>query len=279
MSTTLTLSVRDLRVTYPKRGLFGKPFTAVEGVSFDVQPGKTLGVVGESGSGKSTIGRAILGLAQVKAGTIKYGEQEISSIPLSKRETLSRKIQVIFQDPFSSLNPSMTIGEILLEPLGTSGRYNRRQNDQRLATLLDRVSLPGNTIHRYPREFSGGQRQRIAIARALIVDPSLVVCDEPTSALDLTTQAQVLELLTELQRDLGVSYLFISHDLAVVRQVSHTVMVLQKGKVVEQGPTELVTKSPSNPYTELLLAAAPVPNPREQAARREHRRELVQAGQ
>ncbi|MDQ1135268.1 ABC-type glutathione transport system ATPase component [Microbacterium sp. SORGH_AS 1204] len=274
-ATDGTLRVKDLRVTYRKRGLFTPAYTAIDGVSFELKPGRTLGLVGESGSGKSTIGRAILGLTRVAGGHISYDGRDITHLPLARRREVSTQIQVVFQDPYSSLNPSLTVGDILTEPLLALRRMTRAEADGIVRGLLDRVSLPGNAVDRYPREFSGGQRQRIAIARALAVSPRLVVCDEPTSALDLTTQAQVLDLMAELQRDLGVSYLFISHDLAVVRQVSHEVAVLNKGRIVEFGPTRTVTETPADDYTRLLLAAAPVPDPRLQQERRLARRALL----
>lgn len=274
---TTALSVRNLQVSYRKQGPFAKPYVAVDDVSFDLLPGRTLGLVGESGSGKSTIGRAILGLARASAGTIKYGERDITHVPLGKRRELSKEIQVIFQDPYSSLNPLRTIGDILTEPLMAHNPTSAKDSRAHVSGLLERVSLPSNAADRYPREFSGGQRQRIAIARALAVSPKLVICDEPTSALDLTTQAQVLDLMATLQNELGVSYLFISHDLAVVRQVSHDVAVLNKGRIVEYGPTPSVTSDPKHEYTRLLLAAAPVPDPRRQRQRRAERQALLTA--
>lgn len=265
------LAVSELTVAYKKRGIFAGAYTAVEGVSFSVSEGMTLGVVGESGSGKSTIGRAILGLVRPAAGTIRYRGEDITTVSPDRRRKLTSEIQVVFQDPYSSMNPSMTIGDILSEPLTASGAATGAEARERIERLLDRVSLPAGAIERYPREFSGGQRQRIAIARALVVRPQLVVCDEPTSALDLTTQAQVLDLMRELQEETGVSYLFISHDLAVVRQMSHDVIVLNRGRIVERGATSVVTSSPQSAYTQLLLAAAPVPDPVEQRERRARR--------
>ncbi|MGI5218047.1 ATP-binding cassette domain-containing protein [Nocardia sp. CA-290969] len=269
------LEVNDLRVTYPGRGLRARPVEVLHGVSLTVGVGETLGLVGESGSGKSTIGRSVLGLAAANAGTIRFGGADITHVKGRRRRELARDIQVVFQDPYSSLNPSLTIGEILSEPLVVQGIAPAIARS-RIAELLDQVGLPGNSAARLPREFSGGQRQRIAIARALAPEPKLIVCDEPVSALDLSTQARVLELLDGIQRRTGVSYLFISHDLAVIRHISHRVTVLYRGDIVETGPARVVTSTPDHPYTQRLLLAAPVADPVRQRIRRAERRRLAE---
>jgi len=270
------LEVTDLEVEYPGKGLRAKPFRALKGVSLDIRAGETVGLVGESGSGKTTLGRAVLGLAPVTGGSIRYGGREIGRLSRRERRTLSSEIQVVFQDPYSSLNPSMTIEQILAEPLTARG-VARTTAKSRVAELLDRVGLPSDAASRLAREFSGGQRQRIAIARALALDPKLIVCDEPVSALDLSTQARVLDLFIEIQERTGVAYLFISHDLAVVRHISHRVAVMYHGELVETGDGDQVTARPTHPYTQRLFLAAPVPNPDKQAARRASRRALLDA--
>ncbi|WP_079055749.1 ATP-binding cassette domain-containing protein [Streptomyces caeruleatus] len=266
------LQVTDLRVAYGRRR--GR-VEVVKGVSLAIAPGETLGMVGESGSGKTTIGRALLGLAPVAGGTITFRGQDITSLPRSRRRALARDIQVVFQDPYSSLNPSMTIEDILVEPLRVAGVADGRT---RVRELLEQVGLPDDAGERYPNEFSGGQRQRIAIARALALRPGLIICDEPTSALDLTTQAKVLGLLRRIQRETGAAYLFISHDLGVVREVSDRIAVLREGAIVETGDSEQVSLRPAHPYTRRLQLATPVPDPDVQARRRQRRRELMEAG-
>ncbi|MDQ0823370.1 ABC-type glutathione transport system ATPase component [Arthrobacter sp. V4I6] len=273
MTETL-LDVRDVVVEYPLKGFRREPFKALRGVSLDVRPGETVGLVGESGSGKTTLGRAVLGLAPVTGGSISYRGQEISKASRAQRKELSHEIQVVFQDPYTSLNPSMTIEQILTEPL-TVRKVERQAANKRVAELLDQVRLPHDAVHRLPREFSGGQRQRIAIARALALDPKLVVCDEPVSALDLSTQARVLDLFLEIQERTGVAYLFVSHDLAVVRYLSHRVAVMYHGEIVEWGAGDQVTGEPEHPYTQRLFMAAPVPDPDRQAQRRADRHRLA----
>ena len=267
------LTVRDLHVSFPGRGFRSAPNEVLHGVSLSIAPGETLGVVGESGSGKTTIGRAILGLVQPTAGTIEFDGRDITSVAPAVRRLLSKDIQVVFQDPYTSLNPAMTIGAILAEPLIAQG-VRKREARARVRELLDHVRLPIDSIERLPREFSGGQRQRVAIARALALKPRLIVCDEPVSALDLSTQARVLELLIDIQRTTGVSYLFISHDLAVVRHISHRVAVVFNGDIVETGSARSVTTAPAEDYTRKLLLAAPVAHPGQQKIRREQRRGL-----
>jgi ABC-type glutathione transport system ATPase component len=265
------LDVDDVVVEYPGKGLFAKPFRALHGVSITVAAGETLGLVGESGSGKTTLGRAVLGLAPVVSGRITFEGDDITHASRAERRRLSRDMQVVFQDPYSSLNPAMTVGDILSEPLGIQGVTGEAARD-RVRELLVRVHMPVDSMTRLPREFSGGQRQRIAIARALALRPKLIVCDEPVSALDLSTQARVLDLLLEIQQDTGVSYLFVSHDLDVVRHISHRVAVMYKGEIVEQGDAAQVTERPQHPYTQRLLLASPVPDPDRQAERRAARR-------
>jgi peptide/nickel transport system ATP-binding protein len=273
---TQILNVDNLVVEYPGKGLRGKPFRALHEVSIDISAGETLGLVGESGSGKTTLGRAILGLAPVTEGTITFQGRDISHANRAQRRELSRDIQVVFQDPYSSLNPSMEIGQILAEPLEIQGMDSQAAR-KRIGELLDQVALPADSIHRLPREFSGGQRQRVAIARALALSPKLIVCDEPVSALDLTTQARILDLFLQIQEDTGVAYLFVSHDLDVVRHISHRVAVMFKGEIVEQGISSKITVTPDHPYTKKLLMASPVPDPDRQQQRREARKKLIAA--
>src|SRR5699024_11883560 len=242
--------------------------------SVAVGAGETLGIVGESGSGKSTLGRAVLGLAPITAGTVTYAGRDITYLPRRGRRALSSDIQVVFQDPYTSLNPSLTIGETLSEPLRQAGVGGSEAN-RRIRALLERVDMPADAAQRLPKEFSGGQRQRIAIARALALEPKVIVCDEPVSALDLTTQQRVLELLIEIQRRTGVAYIFVSHDLSVIRHISHRVTVLYSAEVVEKGSDAQVTTDPDHPYTKRLLLASPVPDPTVQAERRGQRRALT----
>ena len=268
------LNVENLDVTYAGKGFKKVGFKALHSVSINIGEGETLGLVGESGSGKTTLGRAILGLAPITAGKIEFNGKDITKATRNQRRELSRDIQVVFQDPYTSLNPSMEIGQILAEPLQIQG-MEANAAKKRIAELLDQVGLPSDALQRLPREFSGGQRQRVAIARALALSPKLIVCDEPVSALDLTTQARILDLFLQIQKDTGVSYLFVSHDLDVVRHISHRVAVMYKGEIVEQGPSSKVTVKPEHPYTQRLLMASPVPDPDRQAKRREERRRLL----
>lgn len=272
--TAPLLTVDDLVVEYPGKGFRAQPFRALKGVSLDILPGETMGLVGESGSGKTTLGRAVLGLAPVTGGTVTYDGRDISHLGRSERRALSSEIQVVFQDPYSSLNPSMTIEQILAEPLTASGVAGSEARS-RVRDLLDQVGLPSDARSRLAREFSGGQRQRVAIARALALRPKLIVCDEPVSALDLSTQARVLDLFIDIQNRTGVAYLFVTHDLAVVRHISHRVAVMYKGEIVETGPADRVTSAPEHPYTQRLFMAAPVPDPDRQEERRMARRALL----
>ena len=274
MTTDALLQIQDLRVAFPGHGLRRKMHEVLHGVSLSVGSGEVLGLVGESGSGKTTIGRAVLGLVKPTGGTIKFCSEDITHVTPGHRRKLAKDIQVVFQDPYSSLNPALTIGDILTEPLMVQGA-TRTDARQRVRGLLDQVELPADASERLPREFSGGQRQRIAIARALAPEPKLIICDEPVSALDLSTQATVLRLLLEIQQRTGVASLFISHDLAVVRYVSHRVAVIYKGDIVETGPAGIVTSSPEHPYTQSLLLAAPVADPVQQKTRRIERLRLA----
>ncbi|GAA2971733.1 ABC transporter ATP-binding protein [Streptomyces enissocaesilis] len=261
------LAVRDLRVSFPGKGWRAPDTEVLKGVDLTIRPGETLGLVGESGSGKSTIGRAVLGLAPVRSGSITFDGERIERADARRRRALSRDLQVIFQDPYTSLNPARTIGDTLAEPLIGQGASTREARG-RVGDLLDRVHLPADAAGRLPREFSGGQRQRVAIARALALRPRLVICDEPVSALDLTTQRTVLDLLLEIQEETGVSYLFVSHDLSVVRFMSHRVAVIHRGEIVETGDAAKVTSQPTHSYTRTLLLSSPVADVAEQRRRR-----------
>ncbi|MFI1035501.1 ABC transporter ATP-binding protein [Streptomyces sp. NPDC020951] len=264
------LKVDNLAVRYGGRR--GTGSTVIDDVSFELNTGETLSLVGESGSGKTTIGRAILGLAPVTAGSVCFRGEVISNIPRARRRKVARDIQVVFQDPYSSLNPSMAVEDILVEPLLATGSGDGRT---RVRELLDAVGLPADSRGRYPREFSGGQRQRIAIARALALDPTVIICDEPTSALDVTTQARVLTLLKDIQRETGVAYLFISHDLGVVNEISDRIAVLDQGRIVEIGKAHDIATNPEHPYTRKLQMAAPVADPKKQRLRRAKRLNLM----
>jgi len=263
------LEVENLAVEY-RRGR--RRTRAVENISFDIAPGETLGLVGESGSGKSTIGKAIIGLAPVTEGSIRYDGTEIGSMTKAKRRALARDVQVIFQDPHSSLDPTKPIGYSIAEPVQVHEPGTKAAVRERVFEMLRRVGLSEDAAQRFPAQFSGGQKQRIAIARALILAPKLVVCDEPTSALDLSIQAEVINLMADLQRETGASFLFISHDLSIVHYLSDRIIVLKQGHVVERGTAEEVYRDPQQDYTRLLLDAAPVPDPVAQARRTAARR-------
>ncbi len=259
------LDVENLHVVYRSHG---RDAHVLNGVSLSIAPGETLGLVGESGSGKTTIGKTILGQVVATSGRIVFDGEDITHASRSRRRELGRDIQVVFQDPYGSLNPARTIGQTLAEPLLNDRSLTRAQIRERIRDILEKVGMPADTAARYPSQFSGGQRQRIAIARAVIGRPRLVVCDEPVSALDLSVQAQVLNLLNRLQREMGLSLLFISHDLAVVRHVSRRTAVLYRGEIVEEGLAVEVHDNPRHPYTKALVAASPVPDPVIQRARR-----------
>ena len=241
---------------------------AVDGVSFSVARGETLGLVGESGSGKSTLSRTILQLIEPTSGSVRFDGREIAGLSRRQMRPLRAQMQMVFQDPYASLNPRKRIGQIVAEPLRIQGAASGRELRGRVHGLLERVGLAAAHYDRYPHEFSGGQRQRVGIARALALEPKLVIADEPVSALDVSIRAQILDLLAELQDEFGLTYVFVAHDIGVVRHVSDRIAVMHEGKLVEQGPADQVCERPSDPYTKKLLAAVPVPDPREARARR-----------
>ena len=250
---------------------------AVDGVSFDVMPGETLGLVGESGSGKSTTGYCVLQLLKPTSGSVLFEGTELTALGREDLRRMRREMQIVFQDPYSSLDPRMTVGDIVGEPLIVHGIGSRRDRTVRIRDLLDVVGFNPSYTNRYPHEFSGGQRQRIGIARALALSPKLIVCDEPVSALDVSIQAQILNLLKDLQRDFGLTYLFIAHDLAVIRGMSDRIAVMNRGELVEIGPAEEVYTNPQDDYTKALLSAVPVPDPRAMKERKAARRQLRHA--
>jgi oligopeptide/dipeptide ABC transporter ATP-binding protein len=267
----LLLRVEELVKHYPLRaGLLSKrsgAVRAVDGVSFAIGRGETLGLVGESGCGKSTVARLVLRLEKPTAGRVLFDGTDLLSLASGALRAKRRELQIVFQDPMGSLNPRMTVGEILAEPLRVHRVASGRELDARVALLLEQVGIPASWRARYPHEFSGGQRQRIGVARAIALGPKLVVCDEAVSALDVSVQAQVLNLLLELRERLGLAYLFISHDLSVVRHVSDRVAVMYLGQIVEQASTAALFESPAHPYTRALLSAIPVPDPRRRRER------------
>ena len=256
------LSVNDLKVHFTlKGGLLQRKVDvvkAVDGISFDIPKGRTVGLVGESGSGKTTTGRAIARLVPLTGGSVCYDGIDLSTITSKEFFPYRKKIQVIFQDPFSSLNPRMTVFSIISEPLDIHFKgWNKLQKQERVADLLEKVGLSADLMQRYPHQFSGGQRQRIGIARALAVEPDFIVCDEPVSALDVSVQAQIVNLLQDLQEELGLTYLFIAHDLAVIEHISDEVLVMTEGKIVEHASAEEIYNNPKHPYTIKLLEAVP----------------------
>ena len=250
---------------------------AVDDVSFEIAEGETLGLVGESGSGKSTTGYCVLQLLKPTSGSIRFEGQELTTLGREQMRKMRREMQIVFQDPYSSLDPRMTVGDIVAEPLVVHSIGSRRDRGMRVRELLDVVGFDPGYTNRYPHEFSGGQRQRIGIARALALSPKLIVCDEPVSALDVSIQAQILNLLKDLQQDFGLTYLFIAHDLAVVRSMSDRIAVMNKGELVEIGPAEEVYARPREDYTQALLSAVPIPDPRAMKERKATRRKLRHA--
>ncbi|MCO6418888.1 ATP-binding cassette domain-containing protein [Siccirubricoccus sp. KC 17139] len=263
---TKLLEVSDLKKHFPiKAGFFGGTtgyVYAVDGVSFSIEKGETLSLVGESGCGKSTVGKAILRLFDITSGQVVLDGKRIDDMPAGSLRPLRRRVQVVFQDPFSSLNPRMKVKDILAEPIRNFGlAKDSRDLDERVAKLMDTVRLPRDAVNRWPHEFSGGQRQRIGIARALAAEPDLIVCDEAVSALDVSVKAQIVNLLQDLQQELGLALLFISHDLAIVEHMTHRVAVMYLGKIVEVAPKRSLFAAPKHPYTQALLSAVPVPEP------------------
>jgi oligopeptide transport system ATP-binding protein len=266
MSEAALLSVRDLKVHFPVRigGLFGKmvPVKAVDGVSFDLHPGETLGVVGESGCGKSTLGRAILRLIPPSDGAVIWLGERLDSLSHGAMRAKREDMQIIFQDPLASLDPRMTIGDVIAEPLRTfQPKLSRKEVRARVEDMLAKVGLSPHMINRYPHEFSGGQCQRVGVARAMILRPRLIVCDEPVSALDVSIQAQIVNLLMDLQREFNLSLIFISHNLSVVRHISHRILVLYLGRVMELADRDQLYRNPRHPYTQALVSAVPIPDP------------------
>ncbi|WP_414840994.1 ATP-binding cassette domain-containing protein [Enterococcus saccharolyticus] len=232
---------------------------ALDGVSLAVHRGETLGLVGESGSGKTTLGRSLLNLETLTQGNIFFEEQDLTTLSKSERKSIYQKMQIIFQDPYSALNPRMTALELVMEPLLNESKATAKDKAEQ---ILARVGITGDALHKLPRAFSGGQRQRIGIARAVVNQPEFILCDEPTSALDVSIQAQIIQLLLTLQKDFGLSYLFISHDLSVIRHISDRIAVMYQGKLVELAPTQRLFEAPQHPYTKKLLAAAPIADPK-----------------
>lgn len=271
MSDKPLLEIEDLWVTYWGRqqlGLRRKPFHAVKGATLSIRPGETLGLVGESGSGKSSIANTVLGLVPASAGSIRLGEADLTAMRTRYTPEVRSRIQAVFQDPFSSLNPSMTVEEIVTEPLRVHTNMTRAERRARAVELLKMVSLSEEHLDRHPHQFSGGQRQRIAIASAIALEPKLIVLDEPVSALDVSTQNQIINLLYEKRAALGVAYLLIAHDLALVHHISDRIAVMYLGHIVEEGPADRVYFEPAHPYTKALLEAVPLLDPQKQRERR-----------
>ena len=271
------LRVDDLRVwfTLPGEGWFRpapRVLRAVDGVSFELSEGETLGIVGESGCGKSTLARGILGLVPVTGGDIRLGRQQLTGLPREAMRLTRQQIQIVFQDPLASLDPRMTVREIIAEPIQALRRdLSKKDRNMLVQQMMERVGLLPNQINRYPHEFSGGQCQRIGIARALIVAPKVLICDEPVSALDVSIQAQIINLLMDLQQEMGLSMMFIAHDLSVVRQISHRIVVMYLGKIVEVSDRDSLYRHPRHPYTKALINAIPIPDPDiERTKQRDH---------
>ena len=266
MNSSAVIRVKDLKKYFPvRKGVFGRTVGhvhAVDGISFDINEVETLGLVGESGCGKSTVGRTLIRLLEPTSGSIYLGNDELTHLHSKDLRPHRKKMQMIFQDPFASLDPRMTARDIVGELLDVHDGLTRKEKDRRVAELFERVGLRSNQMDNYPHEFSGGQRQRLGIARALSLRPQVIICDEPVSALDVSIQAQVVNLLAELQAELGLSYLFISHDLAVVKHISHRVAIMYLGRIVEIGTRRDLFENPQHPYTESLLSAVPIPDPK-----------------
>ncbi len=280
------LVVKNLKKYFPIKGgfLFDRTVDyvrAVDDVSFEIRQGETLGLVGESGSGKSTTGYCVLELLKPTSGSVRFDGEELTTMPRNELRRMRREMQIVFQDPYASLNPRMTIGDIVGEPLLVHKIGDRKRRRRTVEELLEVVGFNPDFVNRYPHEFSGGQRQRIGVARALALNPRLIVCDEPVSALDVSIQAQILNLLKDLQQAFGLTYLFIAHDLAVVREMSDQIAVMNRGKIVEAGSADQVYTNPRDEYTKALLAAVPVPDPRRmrerKAERRRHKHALAEA--
>ena len=261
------LKVEDLKMHFPVHGgVFYRQVAtvfAVDGVNFSIEPGKTLGLVGESGCGKSTVGRALLRLYEPTAGKVSFEGQDITHLKGENLRDLRLDMQMIFQDPFESLNPRHTIGDILEEPFVIHKIGSPDERKQEVLKLLGRVGMPADAIHKYPHEFSGGQRQRVGIARAIALKPKLIICDEPVSALDVSIQSQILNLLLELQQEMGMAYLFVAHDLSVIKHVSDQIAVMYLGRIVEIADSESLYQNPMHPYTQALISSIPVPDPRQ----------------
>ena len=273
------LKVEGLKKYFPiKQGLLWDKTVdyvrAVDDVSFEIYPGETLGLVGESGSGKSTTGYCVLQLLKPTEGSVRFLGQELTTMKREALREMRREMQIVFQDPYASLNPRMTVGDIVGEPLLVHGIGDRSSRRKSVERLLEVVGFNPDFINRYPHEFSGGQRQRIGVARALALNPRLIICDEPVSALDVSIQAQIVNLLKDLQQEFNLAYLFVAHDLAVVRTMSDRIAVMNKGRIVEIGVAETVYTQAQDDYTKALLAAVPIPDPHKMRARREERRKL-----
>jgi oligopeptide transport system ATP-binding protein len=266
------VEAEDLKIYFPIFGGFFQrkvgDVRAVDGVSFEIRKGETLGLVGESGCGKSTTGRALIRLREATGGTVRFDGKDLAALSRDELRRMRRRMQIIFQDPYSSLNPRMTVGSIVSEPIETHHLAKGKEKDNRVQELLRLVGLNPNYTNRYPHEFSGGQRQRIGVARALAVEPEFIVCDEPISALDVSIQAQVMNLLVDLREEFGLTYLFIAHDLSAVRHISDRVGVMYLGTMVEIGPPSAIYETPGHPYTRALLSAVPVPNPKTERRRK-----------